>query len=146
MPTKARTKLACKIARINPDRLNEAVSVGRYTCAPETSPGSSRLFGVDDIVALCIYAQLIRSGVSDERAWQFSCDALREFHDKPDVEVLSRLVGANSVVLWIDQMHNPGVKYRGPGVIQSWMGFDIKELRSRVAADLDDEPTVKGEE
>jgi hypothetical protein len=132
---KARTKLACQIARIDPDRFNEAVHMGRYPCAPETRPGSARVFGVDDIVALTIYADQLASGLGGESAGAMACRALEIFKDNPEVVTVYRLVGEVGKTHWTTAAFNPAESYwSGIGQVSSWSGFNISALRSRVVA------------
>ena len=70
---KARTKLACSIAGLDPQKMNEAVHFGHLTCVPETSPGVARAFDVDQIVTLMIFANLTRNGMSSAQAGAIAC-------------------------------------------------------------------------
>jgi len=82
LPTKtdlrASTKLACEIAHTHPDRLNESIHAGFYPCAPKTTPGKARSFGVDDIVALHLYQRFMDKGMSAGAAGAKACK-IREF-------------------------------------------------------------------
>ncbi|WP_333830465.1 hypothetical protein [Pararhodobacter sp.] len=82
LPTKtdlrASTKLACEIAHTHPDRLNESIHAGFYPCAPKTTPGKARSFGVDDIVALRLYQRFMDKGMSAGAAGAKACK-IREF-------------------------------------------------------------------
>ncbi len=59
MKIKFRTKAACHITGVEPQRLNEAIAAGAYTCAPNTTPGKSRTFDEDDLLALFVWGFLI---------------------------------------------------------------------------------------
>ena len=144
---KARTKLACRIAGIDPLRLNEAVHAGRYPIAPATKAGSSRVYEVDDIVALCIYKQLTDDevGVSAENAGYFAGQALSKFEGQPDVEVVFRVTCANRSSFWTTELPQPTAVY-GAGRPQIWMGFNIKALRDMVTKELEEEFHRLGEE
>ena len=71
---RVKTALACEMAQLNRDRFNEAVAANFYPCAPETRPGSSRIFSIEDCVALYIYARLIDDGVPPNRAGAMICE------------------------------------------------------------------------
>lgn len=75
----ARTKVACRIAQIEPQKLNEAVHFGHLPCAPETRPGVPRVFDVDALVMLRIYAHLMRGGFTSERAGLIACVLYNRF-------------------------------------------------------------------
>ena len=70
---KARTKLACQIAGIDPQRLNEAHHAQTYRCLPPTRAGSARVFEVHDIVALCVFKEMTDFGISTSRAADIAC-------------------------------------------------------------------------
>lgn len=60
MNNKFRTKAACRIAKVDPQRFNEIASDGTYPCAPATKAGVSRVFDEVDIAALYIFGYLTR--------------------------------------------------------------------------------------
>ena len=88
MPTqtalRASTKLACEIAGMNPDRLNEAIHAGDYPCAPVTTPGKARSFDVDDIVSLRLYRGFLQAGLNAAAAGHKACMIRRFMADHPD--------------------------------------------------------------
>lgn len=53
---------ACRLAKVNPYRLNEAIAAGFYPCAPQTKPGSRRMFSENDAVKLCVFGSLLGDG------------------------------------------------------------------------------------
>lgn len=141
---KARTKLACRIAGLDSLRLNEAVHAGRYPCAPPTRAGASRVFDIDDIVALCVYRHLTEE-ISTEHAGYFTAQILNEFRDKPGVSTVYRITGANRASFWTADAPKPDAVY-GVGKPIAWMGFNIKALREMVIAELEEEDQIKGED
>ncbi len=72
-PQKARTAVAARIARIDRQRFNEIVAAGHYPCAPKTTKGASRVFGVDDLIALFLFARLAEHGFAPANAGQVAC-------------------------------------------------------------------------
>lgn len=80
---KAATKLACKIAQVNPARFNEAIHAGFYPCAPETRPGKARSFGVNDIIALRLYQRFMDGGLSANIAGHKACSILKFLQQNP---------------------------------------------------------------
>lgn len=55
---------ACRFAGIDRSRLNEAIAAGLYSHAPKTIAGKARVFGENDLVALQVFASLVRFGYS----------------------------------------------------------------------------------
>lgn len=143
---KARTKLACEIARIDPARFNEAVHFNKYHCAPSTSPGSARVFTEDDIVALMIYRQMLDAGMSSEKAGAYACEALARFRDKPEVEVVSYMVSSIGFAGMLVGAINPESKYGAFSDKAFSISFYIKELRAYVREQLEYERSILGED
>ncbi len=70
---KLRTGTACKVARLDRDRFNEAVASGLLACVPETTAGRARVFDPDDMLALWYYRELIEDGYTREKAGRVAC-------------------------------------------------------------------------
>lgn len=77
---------ACEIARLDRHRFNEAVHAGFYPAAPPTRKGARRFFSGRDLARLCIYADLIRAGMSASFAGPLVADL-----DMEDEEVRVRI-------------------------------------------------------
>jgi hypothetical protein len=77
MPIKVRAPLACRIARIDRDRFNEAVARGDYPCVAKPGHGRTREFTIHEVIGLFIYGRLIDSGVSSRKAGHLACDTAR---------------------------------------------------------------------
>lgn len=89
LPYKFRTKLACEVAGIEAQRLNEAIAAkDGYKCAPETKPGVAREFDEFDMIALYLFRFLSGLGYSQSLASMYACSVQRAFrfayHDLPD--------------------------------------------------------------
>ena len=63
-----KTTLACRIAGVDRQQFNEAVSRGFYSCSIKTRAGSSRVFGALDMLPLMVFGQMLRSGSRVKRA------------------------------------------------------------------------------
>lgn len=86
---KLTTALACRVARLDRDRFNEAVAAGHFNCAPETIAGRARNFDPDDMIALYLYRELTEDGCSREYAGRVSCDVAAVARVNPDATAIS---------------------------------------------------------
>ena len=89
-----RTRKACDIAGIDSARFNEMVHAGQYKCAPETRPGSARIFNLDRTVALKIFGDLLSMSLAPDQAGYIACSAYGHFLHKPNVERLVYVLNA----------------------------------------------------
>ncbi len=87
-PTKLSTKAACRVARMDRDRLNEHISDGRFACAPETVPGRARHFDPDDILALWYFRELMDDGLDAKNAGRMACEIARVAGEHPEERVI----------------------------------------------------------
>jgi len=142
---KARTKLACKIAGVDPARFNEMVHFGKYPCAPETNPGSARVFTEDDIIALSIFAELTELTISAEKAGWMACQVLGCIREKPEVTHVSFMRG-KSYGTFLPFCIDPTKRYGGLPAPMSWMTFDIAARRAHVIELLEEEASILGSE
>ncbi|MFN4158614.1 MAG: hypothetical protein ACK4GO_09450 [Gemmobacter sp.] len=143
---KARTKLACNIAGIDPARFNELVHFNKYPCAPDTTPGSARVFDVDDIIALRIHVMLTDIGMSQEGAGHIACNVLRLIQNNPEAEVVSYLKASNGKGHFAAQEVNADRRYDGFPDKSLWLSFCIKDHRAFVVAHLNEEASILGSE
>lgn len=143
MPLRARTKTACEIARIDPQRFNEMIHAGHYNCAPETRPGSARIFDLDQIVALRIFGKLISMAVSPDRAGHIACAAYSQFSGRDDVRSMVYMVMRNGA--WHMIMRT---KTDTDDLPEFCMVFDIPGLRDEITEHLEyeDKNRVVGED
>lgn len=144
MALRAKSKLACAIARLDTLRLNESIHAGFYTCAPETRPGAARVYEIDQIVSLRIYGILLALSLSAERAGHIACAAYSQFNGRDDV---SKVVYTNTRAgAW----HTIAIPADGKGNDQPpfAMIFDIADLRKEITAHLEyeDKNRVVGED
>lgn len=66
--SQSKAKLASKIARIDPQRVNEAYSKGVLPNLPATRAGQERLYDVPHIVALRTYSEFLEQGLAKATA------------------------------------------------------------------------------
>lgn len=86
---KLTTKVACRVARMDRDRLNEHVAAGRFPCAPETTPGRARLFDPDDMIALWLFREQMDDGFEASTAGHIACEVARAARENPEARTIS---------------------------------------------------------
>lgn len=83
---RARASLASEIAGIDKQKINEAGFHGYVPCLPETKAGSARVFTLFDLVALRVYATMLKAEVSPAVAGLVACKVLelqkQDFHNE----------------------------------------------------------------
>lgn len=155
---KAATKLACEIAHTHPDRFNEAVHAGFYPCAPKTTPGKSRAFDVNDIIALRCYQRFMDGGMSANMAGQKAC-SIRDFlMVNPDADQVYIIKTAfddgdgdkgvyrpGTLLEYFDpkQQHADFMGKDAPDVISVEV-FSFHYLRGRIVHEIENAATVVG--
>lgn len=128
-----KTALACELANLDPARFNEAAANGFYTCAPDTTPGSARLFDLDQTAALFIFGHLMKMGLSGRDAGGMTCTLYETFsmHQSQEYDRVARFVGINGAA--VTKMLRSGDpmpdKLSGPGEIIRSLIFDVKKIR-----------------
>jgi hypothetical protein len=90
---KLTTTLACRVARIDRDRFNEAVASGHFNCAPETTPGRARIFHPEDMIALWLYRELLDDGYRKDFAGQMACAVSSAARRNPNAPTITFLQG-----------------------------------------------------
>ena len=80
---------ALKLAGVNRDAFNSAITRGYYPQAPEVQPGRPRRFAVNDLVAAHIFGWMHERGVMPHFAAQIATDVLRHIQKTPTVPELS---------------------------------------------------------
>lgn len=86
---KLTTALACRVARLDRDRFNEAVAAGYFNCAPATVAGRARHFDPNDMIALYLYRELTEDGYSREHAGRVACAVSEAARSNPDEAAIS---------------------------------------------------------
>jgi hypothetical protein len=86
---KLTTKQACRVARLHPDRINEYIAAGTYTCAPKTVAGRVRIFEPDDMIGLWLFRELTQDGHSPTKAARIACVVMEASRCWPNEAVMS---------------------------------------------------------
>jgi hypothetical protein len=142
---RARAKLACELAELNPNRFNEAVHAGQYPCAPVTRPGSARTFDANDIVALCVYSQLMREGVSAGVAGHRACKLRSLLEEHPEA---SRAFHVQTTLhdSWHIKRLDPEHNMAGGCPILSSREWFLSHFRDRAVQRLEELAMIVGDE
>jgi DNA-binding transcriptional MerR regulator len=146
--TKFRIRVACRIAKVDHARFNEAVAAGNYPCAPDVTRGATRLFDEDDLVALFIYGRLLDRGFSPRQSGNYSCkirDQLRKTPNEEAIVIIHTFPGSVEV-----QAVNPAEKLSTRNAagqqIFSRLEFHIANVREFVRDEMQEEIRIVGEE
>lgn len=76
---------ACRLARVNKQRFNEAVARGDYPCAPPVY-GRARVFAARDVFGLWLYGHLTDEGIPPARAGELACELVEVMRHYPDLQ------------------------------------------------------------
>ena len=133
-----RAKLACRIAMIDPDRVNEAIARGDYRCAPGTERGSARLFNERQVLVLMIYGRLLHFGLSPATAGEWACAFDLGLRKSPDAERIA-LEFEETGITDMGDADDPEI-----GDELATFRFDIGALRKRMKAELAKEQQILG--
>lgn len=153
MSTKLTIKAACRVARIDRDRLNEHVAAGRFPCAPATVPGRARLFDPDDMIALWLFRELMDDGFNAEMAGRIACAVANAARQNPEARAISYVqdyfVPAGGDAFPADQVPPASewdrVLFSGTD-IRKVTTFRVGNLREMIARYTEEERSVVGEE
>ena len=134
--TFVRSKIACDVASYDPVRLNEDIARGDYPCAPQTRGGSARMFGIFDVCALVVYAQLVRLGLTKRVAGGIATNVLKGLREEGADRVDFPLTGFNSDPVYQEAGSAPAFQVlTGGEIIRALTGslcFDLKNLLREV--------------
>lgn len=146
MALRARTKLACRIAGIDPLRLNEAVFAGHFFCAPETQAGRARVFDVEEIIATRIFADKQRIGVSAATAGALACDILVKMRSAPEADWITIVWGFEGGRVVMPGLFDENTEF--PSI--PWKTYEervsVGRLRRYVIEELKAEANILGSE
>lgn len=86
---KLSTASACRVAQIDRVQFNEAIASGAFGCAPATTPGRTRYFEPDDMLALYLFRELMEDGLKKEVAGRIACSVAEAARQHPDSRAIS---------------------------------------------------------
>lgn len=146
-PNRARAKLACEIANIDPDRFNEAVHAGNYPCAPETAPGKARIFNMQDLIALCVYGRKLEQEVPARRAGAIACGVRSVLAVHPNCSVVLQVMAQLGSYRFFDaeQFSRDAVDLGGLQIVEIHE-YRLEPIKTRIIAQLEDAAGIVGEE
>ena len=134
MAVKVKLGLACEIAGLEKQQFNQAVHEGHYSCAPAVAQGGTRLFEINDLIALFIFARLRQNGMSVAGSGEWACK-IRALIDDPKFD---EAAATANVVITPKRIHfqiagkfSPAAKsFKGEPAIfsASWAISGIRQL------------------
>jgi hypothetical protein len=148
---KLTTAAACRVARIDRDRFNEHVASGRYPCAPDTIPGRSRLFDLDDMIALWLFREIMDDGLEAPLAGKIACEVASVARNNPQVRAISYVqtyfgrLGHAYPAEDVPPHPNWDDTFIGGTDIRKVTTFRIGKLREMIAHYTDEEDSIIGE-
>ena len=98
-PDHAETKAACRVVNIDRQKLADSIANGEYPCAPETTPGVARVYEINDLVCLYIFARLTERGEPAKRAGEIACSIRAQLERTPNttrVVLVEAVMGAKA--------------------------------------------------
>lgn len=137
--------LAAEIANIDRQRFNEAVAEGFYPCAPTTVKGRARTFGFHDLLALKLYGELLREGVTPRHAGSVACSFLAFLAECPDAERAVHVRGQMGSPSWVrpETFNAASTHISGVG-IQSTREWRLENWRDYIIHSLEEAANVVG--
>ncbi len=146
MVSAARTFVACKIAGIPAPKFNGLVASGEYPCAPPTEAGTTRIFGIDDIVALVIFARLLEQGFKSKLAGRFACKAKEVAERYPAEDRVTFAWNMNGQVSAVAPKTDLRSGQISGGAIMFAVTFDMRNVREFVQRELANYRPILGDE
>ena len=144
---KARTALATRIARVDRQRFNEAVAEEFYPCAPQTVRGSSRVFDVNDIVALWVYGRLVEEGMIPRKAGAVACELRALLKEYPEADRVVHVLDGFFSTIWLRREDlDPSAEFISGTNIFSAREWFLRFVRERVIHELEEEYNTLGPE
>ena len=148
------TIMACKVAGLDRQRFNEAVSAGFYSCAPETVPGKSRKFAPDDVIGLRLYRELLDDGHTKQRAGQVACAVAIAAKFNPSSKAISYVEDyffAGGTAYPAEQVPPPEMwdqegGFLGGTDIRSVMTFNVAKIRKLIDHYIETEASHLGDD
>ena len=116
------TRAACRVARLDPNKLNEAIKRGDYACAPDTVAGRARAFDPHEMIGLWYFREFMEDGYSPKAAGQRACLLQEASRAYPD---------ARSLTLVLDYFYGAGT------VLPTEQVFDGTDLDAKLVSGCD---------
>ena len=142
MAPRFKTALACELSKVDRMQFNEAVANGFYTCAPETTKGSTRIFDLDQTVALFIFGHLLKLGLSSRDAGGITCSLYETFSQTQSskFDAVARLVGITGapVTTMVNSREALPEKFHSIGDVVRSLVFNVKKIRDHLIRMADD--------
>ena len=130
---KVRTAKACEIADVDHQRFNETIAKGFYPCVPPTARGSTRLFDLDDIVALTVYGDFLKHGTIPRVAGPVACGLRELLREHPDLALAYYFRDKDGGGEW----RNTESGFIGPEYFRTEK-LDVSMIRKQVSERLSD--------
>lgn len=142
---RATMALAAEIANIDRQRFNEAVAEGFYPCAPKTVAGRARTFGLDDLLALKLYGEMLREGVTPRHAGSTACEFLAFLRCNPGADKALHVRSQMGSPVWLLPEHfDPNHTHMSGTAIISVREWRLSFWRDFAVAMLEDAANVVG--
>ncbi len=144
---RARAKLACRIARVDPDRFNELAATGHFPCAPRTTPGAARIFDVNDILTLIVFRRLTGRGFLPSMAGPLACEMRYFLRDHPEADKVFCVWDIAEHPLWLLPEHvTPEATHISGLDIISKEEWSLAPMRKFILHELNEEDRIAGED
>jgi hypothetical protein len=152
---KLTTKAACRVAKIDRDRLNEHIAAGAYDCAPDTIPGRARLFDPNDMIGLWLFRELMQDGFDARAAGKIACSVMFAARETPSAPAISYVqdyfIGGRGFAVPFDMVPPPSdwetnLFCPGGTDARKVTTFNIAKLRKIIAHYTDEERSIIGED
>ena len=154
-PKRARAAAACRVARIDRIQFNNAVQSGHYPHAPTEKVGNTRVFDVDDMIALFIYGRLVYRGFTPALAGSHServRSALRTIEAQVDNGKERSKTAVIAETIRGDSFCAPGndvnldADLLNESPIVATSIYHVENVRSLILKGLDEEAGIIGED
>lgn len=145
MKRRFRTQTACRIARIDRDRFNEAVAAGNYPCAPSVDRGATRVFNESELIALFYYGRLLENDWPPKLAGKLACQLSDFLQEAPQAEEAVIIIGSGfPQVMNGDELNFKPRELHGTGLVWQRLAIDVGNIRKKVCEQIEEEISVIG--
>jgi hypothetical protein len=136
-----RTGEVCEMAGLPRQKFNDAVRDNFFKCAPDTKPGSTRVFDHNQIVSVFIFADLLRMGVGAREAGTWSCLLYNAICRNEDPKATMAAIVSDATGARI----NVATKFNGycAGSGSKYFAFDVGDINARIEREIKNSPNLK---